>query len=321
VFDSLDPLYVFYAALVGAVLIFADTFYLMTATATSYRSNVNRRLGQLDKAADRTEAVIELRRERGLGGIGGHLAAATWARRLLMQSGMPHPAWKIAAAAGVAATVGLTSGYFWHGVLTALGGLLGGGLALPLFVLIHMRNKRRALFTAQFSEALDIVVRSLRAGHPVPAAIRMVAREMADPIGSEFGMVEDEIVYGLDIETAMRNMLERVGQEDLPLFVTSVSIQASTGGNLAEILSSLTEVVRQRAKMRRKIHAISAEGRISAIILTAAPVGLFFLINTVTPNFYGGHWDHPWMTWGLGGAAAWMGVGNLIMRRMINFKV
>ena len=319
--DNLDPIYVFYAALVGAVLLVADTIHGLTATAASYRSNVNRRLGRLEKAEDRKEAIVQLRRERGLGALGGSEAAANWLRKLATQSGVSLSLWQIGACAGAAALAGLAAGYTLEGYLGALAGCVFGGLALPILTLYRLRDMRRAKFTEQFSEALDIIVRSLRAGHPVPAAIRMVAREMADPIGSEFGMVEDEIVYGLDIETAMRNMLDRVGQEDLPLFVTSVAIQASTGGNLAEILSNLTEVVRSRARMRRKITAISAEGRISAMILTLAPVVLFFVINWMTPSFYASHWDHPWMMWGLGGAAVWMAIGNLIMRRMINFKV
>ena len=183
-----------------------------------------------------------------------------------------------------------------------------------------MRKRRQAKFTEQLPEALDIIVRSLRAGHPVPAAIKMAAREMGDPLGSEFGMAEDEITYGLDIEAAMRNMLERVGQEDLPLFVTSVAIQASSGGNLTEILGNLTEVIRMRAKMRRKIRALSAEGRTSAIILSSVPIFIFVVINWIAPDFYGKNWGHPWMYWGLGFAAFWMGLGNLVMRNMINFR-
>ena len=103
-----------------------------------------------------------------------------------------------------------------------------------------MRSRRQKAFGAQFPDALDIIVRSLRAGHPVPIAITMVAREMHDPIGSEFGIVADEITYGADLETAMRNLYFRIGQDDLPLFVTAVAIQSSTGGNLGEILENLS---------------------------------------------------------------------------------
>ena len=142
-----------------------------------------------------------------------------------------------------------------------------------------LRGRRQKKFGAQFPDALDIIVRSLRAGHPVPIAITMVAREMPDPIGSEFGIVADEITYGADLETAMRNLYFRIGQDDLPLFVTAVAIQGSTGGNLGEILENLSGVIRQRFKMRRKIRALAAEGRASAMILSALPIVMFLVIQ------------------------------------------
>ena len=125
-------------------------------------------------------------------------------------------------------------------LLEALGAALFCCTLLPLLVLKFKRGRRQKAFGAQFPDALDIIVRSLRAGHPVPIAIAMVAREMADPIGTEFGIVADEITYGADLETGMRNLYFRIGQEDLPLFVTAVAIQSSTGGNLGEILQNLS---------------------------------------------------------------------------------
>ena len=163
-------------------------------------------------------------------------------------------------------------------------------------------------------------MRSLRAGHPIAAAIKMAAREMPDPIGTEFGMVDDEITFGLDLETAMRNLQERVGQEDLPLFVTSISIQTQSGGNLTEILGNLGETIRLRAKLKRKVRALSAEGRISAIILGAVPFVLFGVLHVIAPEFYGAHWGHPWIRIGLSIAGVWMAVGFVIMHKMINFR-
>ncbi|HEX2510876.1 MAG TPA: type II secretion system F family protein, partial [Microvirga sp.] len=170
-------------------------------------------------------------------------------------------------------------------------------------------------------DAIDVIVRSLRAGHPVPVAIAMVAREMPDPVGTEFGMVADEITYGADIETAMRAMMARVGQEDLPLFVTSISIQATTGGNLSQILDNLSKVIRERFKMRRKIKGLSAEGRAGAMILNIVPFAVFALVNVISPDFYGAIWHKPSTKYVLAGAMFWMFVGNMIMRRMVNFKI
>jgi tight adherence protein B len=161
----------------------------------------------------------------------------------------------------------------------------------------------------------------LRAGHPVPIAITMVAREMADPIGSEFGVVADEITYGADLETAMRNLYYRIGQDDLPLFVTAVSIQSSTGGNLGEILENLSAVIRDRFKMRRKVRALASEGRASALILSALPIGIFLVVNLVSPNFYASVWHEDLTKFGLIAAGCWMGIGNFIMFRLVNFKI
>jgi tight adherence protein B len=149
----------------------------------------------------------------------------------------------------------------------------------------------------------------------------MVSKEMPDPIGTEFGIVSDELTYGSDLETAMRNLFFRIGSDDLPLFVTAVAIQRSTGGNLGEILENLSSVIRQRFKMRRKIRALAAEGRASALILSSLPIGMFAVIQFLVPNFYGSVWNEDLTKIALGLAGCWMGVGNFIMYRMVNFRI
>jgi tight adherence protein B len=194
-------------------------------------------------------------------------------------------------------------------------------LLFPILALLFMRRRRHAKFAGQFPDAMDIIVRSLRAGHPVPVAIGLVAQELPDPIGTEFGIAADEVTYGADVETAMRNLYFRVGQEDLPLFVTAVAIQGSTGGNLSEILSNLSSVIRQRFKMRRKIKALAAEGKFSALFLSGLPVAVFGLINVMTPDFYGSIIQYDITKWGLGLAGAWMLMGNIFMYKMCNFRI
>jgi tight adherence protein B len=149
----------------------------------------------------------------------------------------------------------------------------------------------------------------------------MVARELPDPVGTEFGLVADEITYGADLETAMRNLYFRIGQDDLPLFVTAVAIQSSTGGNLGEILQNLSAVIRMRFKMRRKIRALAAEGRASALILSSLPIGIFFIIQFIAPEFYGSVWQYDLTKTCLIIAGSWMGIGNFIMYRMVNFRI
>jgi tight adherence protein B len=119
----------------------------------------------------------------------------------------------------------------------------------------------------------------------------------------------------------MRNLFFRVGTDDLPLFVTAVAIQTSTGGNLGEILENLSRVIRERFKMRRKIRSLAAEGRASAMILSSLPIAMFAVINFMVPNFYASVWDESLTKIALAAAGGWMGIGNLIMFRMVNFKV
>ncbi len=317
----IDPIWVYYLCAAGAVLAAVDAIYNLTFQSTDYRNQINRRLRVIEHSHNREQAIADLRIERGLSRDGALSLSFVWLNRLIVQSGMTRPRWQIAAVIGVATALAFTLGFLWFNTFMAIGFALFAAVPFPLFALIYLRNRRRSKFTDQFAETIDIIVRSLRAGHPVPVAIKMAAREMPDPIGSEFGMVEDEVTYGLDLESAVRHLHDRVGQEDLPLFIASVAIQMSSGGNLTEILESLSEVVRLRAKMRRKIKALSAEGRMSALILSATPILLFLIVNGMTPDFYGKNWDHPWMTTGLTMAGVWMMIGNFIMHRMIRFRI
>ncbi|HEV2559519.1 MAG TPA: type II secretion system F family protein [Microvirga sp.] len=318
---DIDPLYLFYGLAALAAILAAEAFYLLFSDTKDYRSRVNRRLELSAKETDREKVLVQLRRERGLGDSDG-AAPLAWFRRLVVQSGV-----KVQPAKAVIAVVGVALIVFMGVLSWRKDPMLAGGAAVlagtfgPLLFLVFKRRKRRNAFGEKFPDAIDVIVRSLRAGHPVPVAIAMVAREMPDPVGTEFGMVADEITYGADIETAMRAMMARVGQEDLPLFVTSVAIQATTGGNLSQILDNLSKVIRERFKMRRKIKGLSAEGRAGAMILNIVPFAVFGLVNAISPDFYGAIWHKPSTKWVLGGALFWMFVGNMIMRRMVNFKI
>ncbi len=319
---EIDPVLLVCAfAGLSAVLV-AEAVYLLFHNTRNHRTRVNRRLEIAGKEGDREKVLVQLRRERGLSADGGHLLPLASLNHLIMQSGIKVAPARIVPALAVVALVAFTALRLVRGDLVeALAGTVAAVTALPFVALLYLRSRRRNSFGAQFPEAIDIIVRSLRAGHPVPVAIGMVARELPDPVGTEFGIVADEITYGSDLETAMRNMYERVGQDDLPLFVTSVSIQATTGGNLSQILDNLSKVIRERFKMRRKIKGLSSEGRASAWILTLTPVIVFAIVNVISPDFYGSVWNEPATKVGLGVATGWMFLGNLIMRRMINFKI
>ena len=317
-----NPIYLIWLLVgVSAVLTFEAVYLLFFKTA-SYRSQINRRLMLAKDNSDRESVLIAWRRERGLTDTGGYLLKFVALNRLVVQSGVTIGLTRLLVIIGIAGVAIFAAIVLLRG--SVVDGALAGAvsaMALPYLVLRILRARRQKKFGSQFPDALDTIVRSLRSGHPVPTAIAMVGREMPDPVGGEFGVVTDEIAYGADLESAMRNLDGRIGSEDLPLFVAAVGIQSATGGNLAEILDNLSGVIRQRFKMRRKIRALAAEGRASAMILSALPIGLFIIVQITTPDFYASVWHENLTKLLLGGAVGWMLIGNMIMFKMVNFKI
>jgi tight adherence protein B len=317
-----DQIYIIYLLVAVSAGFMVEGLYLLFFSGTSYRQNVNRRLKLLRNEPNRENILVQLRKERGLTGAGNYRLGIEALNRLVLQSGLTFGLGKLLLFIAVGSVVSFAVGYvIRRDLLEALLIALFCATALPYLVLRFLRSRRQKAFGAQFPDALDMIVRSLRAGHPVPIALTMVSREMRDPIGSEFGIVVDEITYGSDLESALRSLYFRIGQDDLPLFVTAVAIQGSTGGNLGEILENLSGVIRQRFKMRRKIRALAAEGRASAIILSSLPIAMFIIIQVVAPDFYASVWDESITKTALGMAAGWMGIGNFVMYRLVNFKI
>jgi len=317
-----NPVYLIYLLVGVSAAMFAEGFYLLAYNKASYRKNLNRRLKVMQHQPDRESVLVQLRRERGLTSGGDYRLPLVNINQLILQSGLTIGFGRLMlfillGAIGTFAATMMFEGSLLHAMFAAL----LTGFALPFLVLKFLRVRRQKKFAAQFPDAIDIIVRSLRAGHPVPVAINMAARELPDPIGSEFGTVTDEITYGAELETAMRNLYFRVGTDDLPLFVTAVAIQGSTGGNLGEILENLSSVIRLRFKMRRKIRALAAEGRASALILSSLPIGMFAVINFLVPSFYASVWNEDLTKIALVLAGCWMGIGNFIMYRLVNFRI
>src|SRR5262249_1379767 len=272
---------------------------------------------RLRQALGRGDEVLNvLREERNTEGP----AALRSLRRLYVQSGIMIGALQFGAFAGaggfvLAAATGLITG----NSLYAAAAFVAGAGGVPLLILKRMRARRISTFARQLPNALDVIVRSLRAGHPLPTAIAMVGREMRDPIGSEFGMLSDELTYGLQLDEAMLHLFERVGAEDLRLVGTTLSVQRSTGGNLAEILQNLAAVIRQRFQMRAKIRALSAEGRLTAYVMTAFPFVVYVILNLIQPTYYDALWNSPIRDTVIGVCLSLIIVGDIIMFRMVNF--
>jgi len=282
------------------------------------RQIINRRL-ELNRQLRNASAVLAaLREERGIGLVRNPLLrqASEW----LTQTGSP-VSLKNCGLAFLAISIGVIAVCKLFGM-----GLASIPLAMILAALIivlyfaRRRSQRIAQFADQLPDTIDIIVRGVRVGLPFTSAVALVAREMPDPVGTEFGMLADEIGFGLDVGTALDNLYRRVGQPDLLFLTVSVGIQVQTGGNLGEILSRLSRLMRNRATMRLKIKALSAEGRASAVTLSAFPFVLFFVVNFISPTYYGAIWSNPIVEPAIYVGLLLLFIGNVIMYRMVHFR-
>lgn len=322
-FSEFGMIHVFFlsATLMTAMLV--EIGFAVFSSSTKDRKRINRRMASNENdGVSQKDILIQLRKERGLDQDGNLILPMKWLNTLFVQAGFTIGLKKAGFYYLIYLVIALiTLAFFTKSVIYTLIGTPILAFLFPVLWLKRRRSKKMKAFANQLPEAVDLITRSLKAGHPVPVAISTVAREMPDPIGTEFGLVSDEITYGSDLVTALLALYERVGHDDLPLLVSAVSIQSTTGGNLREILESLSAVIRDRQKMKRKVHAISAEGRMSAIFLSALPVILFMVLLGLMPHYYAGIWDMP-ATWvAYGGLGFWLLMGNLLIFKMVSFKV
>jgi tight adherence protein B len=194
-------------------------------------------------------------------------------------------------------------------------------IGLPIMVLNYISQRKRKKIEAQFPVALDVFVRALRSGHPVAGAIDLLTREMEDPIGSEFGLIADEVAYGADLTDAIEAMADRWDLEDIRMFVVSLSVQMETGGNLAEILENLADVIRARASLYMKVRSLSSEGRMTGWMLTILPIVTFIGMFSVNPGFYLNVAKDPIFLFGMPALLLLYFIGVFWIRHLVNIKV
>ena len=309
------------------VLLFAAVFAAGQATfgllaTAKVKRRVNQRLKVSERIGGIQELVVELRKQRGLTAAGDLRAGVKWLAELIVRSGVPYDPkkWLMAVIAAAVAGAMLIVVVSHSPLMAPLGAILLGG-AGPIFFLRFMAARRAKALGHQLPQGLEIIVRSLEAGHPVPTAIQLVGREMVDPIGSEFGMAADEIAYGATLEQAIGRMSQRCQHPDVDLFAATVRLQERAGGNLTGLLKLNAATVRDRHRMRLKIKAATAEGRMSAIILTAAPFAAGGAIALLSPDFYGEVIHEPFIQTGLAAMGIWVAIGNIIMRRMVDMRI
>ncbi|WP_198087924.1 type II secretion system F family protein [Variovorax sp. E3] len=205
-------------------------------------------------------------------------------------------------------------------VLLALGAAAVAA-ALPALYLQHKRSRRLSRMERQLPDALDLVTRALRAGHSFASGVQMIGEEMADPIGSEFRMVADEVNFGVSLQQALTNLSERVPLTDLRYFVVSVLIQRDSGGNLTEVLSNLGRLIRDRLKLLARVRVLSSEGRLSAWILGLMPFALAGLMNIFNPEFMSPLWEDAIGQTVIKYMLVLMLVGIVILRKIVKIRV
>ncbi|MEO5773383.1 MAG: type II secretion system F family protein [Sphingomicrobium sp.] len=198
---------------------------------------------------------------------------------------------------------------------------LFAGIGGPHFFIGKMIKRRLNKFNVNFPDAIELMVRGLRSGLPITETLGIVASEIQGPVGAEFRGVSDKMKIGRTMEAALQETADRVGTAEFQFFVITLAIQRETGGNLAETLSNLADVLRKRAQMKLKIRAMSSESKASAYIVGCLPFVVFIMVYMVNPTYIGGFFtDQRLMVAGLGGMV-WMSIGAFIMAKMVNFEI
>ncbi len=241
--------------------------------------------------------------------------------RLLMQSGLNMKLMTFIGLSAAFAVGGLLlAGYLALNWLLVVVLMILAGI-LPYFYLVYLRDKRLRKFDEQLPDALDLIGRGIRAGHALPAALKMVADEMANPVAEEFRVAFDEVNYGFSMQEALTNLATRVPSTDLQYFVVAVLIQRETGGNLAELLDNISALIRARHKLYGTIRVLSAEGKLSAWVLTLLPIVLAVVINVINPDFMQVLWKDEAGIKMIVGVVVLMILGIYWMRKIIKIRV
>jgi tight adherence protein B len=241
--------------------------------------------------------------------------------RQLQQSGLKWSVARFITYTLLCAAAGAFAGFVLHTPALVLGAFAALAGLLPTMVLRRKRTKRVRQLERQLPDAADLIARALRAGHSFPAALGMVGQELPEPLGGEFALVFDEINYGVSMNDALLNMVSRVPVEDLRYFVIAVLIQREAGGNLAEILGSISSIIRERLKLLGKVRVLSAEGRLSAWVLAVLPFALLALLTALNPGYISVFWKDPAGVQLAGVAITMMLFGILWMRKVVRIHI
>lgn len=321
---SISPELLIYGLIFGAVLLLVESIYLAVfGKSISLNSRVNRRLDLLDKGARREEVLEQLRKE-----MSQHMKAKGF------------PLYSILALKAQKAAIAFSPPQLFAlmGVLAAVayvGLTVGTGAETPVRIAVSIAmgvggvylwvdnkaKKRMAMMEEQLPDAVELMVRSLRVGHPFTSAIQIVAKEVPDPLGTEIGMISDEASYGRDVGESLKAMAERLDMQDLRFLAVAVTIQQQSGGNLAEILDGLAKVIRSRFKLFRRVKAITAESKWSGMFLSIFPIGALVMINVVQPDYYNDVKETSYFIPACLVVAGFLVANIFVMKMLVNIKV
>ena len=313
-----------YILIFVAVVVLVEGLYLTVfGKSISLNNRISRRLTLLEKNGNREQVLEQLRKEMsqhmGSKSIPLYSILAKKAQRANIAFS---PGALVGIMAGLAVfsflalTIG-TAAELAIRIIVALGMGIGG-----VYVWVNNKAKKRmSLLEEQLPDAVELMVRSLRVGHPFSSAIGIVAKEIPDPLGSEFGIIADEAAYGRDVAESLKAFAERMDSQDLRFLAVAVSIQQTSGGNLAEIREGLAKVIRARFKLFRRVKAITAEAKWSGMFLSGFPIAALVMINVIQPNYY----DEVRETAAFIPAAlvvcAFLVINVIFMKIMVNIKV
>ena len=319
---SAEP--IIYGLIFIGVLVLVEGLYLVAfGKSISLNSRVNRRLEMIEKGDRREEVLEKLRKE-----MQQHMKS----KSIPLYSLLSEKAQKAAIAFSPQQLIMVMAGL---SVLSFLGLTVGTATEAPVrivvsigmgvgavFMWVSMKaNKRMAIIEEQLPDAVELMVRSLRDGHPFTNAITIVSKEIQDPLASEFGVIADEAAYGRDVGEALKEMAERLDMQDLRFLAVAVTIQQQSGGNLAEILAGLAKVIRARFRLFRRVKAITAEAKWSGKFLSAFPLGALVVISIGDPTYYDEVKETPYFIPACFFVGIFLGVNLLVMRVLTNIKV
>ncbi|WP_208352678.1 type II secretion system F family protein [Pseudaestuariivita rosea] len=321
---SFDPAIFIYGLIFVGVLLAVQGLYLVVfGKSISLNSKVNRRLEMLEKGVAREQVLEQLRKE-----MSQHMKS----RSIPFYSMLADKAQKANIAFTPAQLVMIMGGMTVF-AFVGLTLLTEAGLVIRLVVSVVMgvggvfvwvnntANKRMAMLEEQLPEAVELMVRSLRVGHPFSSALNVVAKEIKDPLGSEMGVISDEAAYGRDVGEALKAMAERLDNQDMRFLAVAVTIQQTSGGNLAEILHGLAQVIRSRFRLFRRVKAITSEARFSGMFLSGFPILVLIGMNVVRPDYYDEVSETAIFIPACLVVAAFLIANIFVMRALVNIKV